>query len=740
MNKFLVIVESPAKAKTIKKFLSSDYNVTSSQGHIRDLPAKELAVDIENDFTPTYVVNGDKKKLVNELKVLSLNAEIVYLASDDDREGEAISWHLKEALGLTEERIKRIVFHEITSKAILNAIKNPRTINTNLVNSQQARRILDRLVGYELSPVLWKKIKSGLSAGRVQSVAVKMIVDRERTIQKFEITGSFKVNATFFTAKGEQVVAELKKNIDTYEKTKTIISDFTKAKFVVTDIEKKQATKFPHPPFTTSTLQQEACHLLGFNVSQTMLLAQHLYENGKISYMRTDSVILSEDALEQAKNVILKDYGKEYFEQRNFKTKSRNAQEAHEAIRPTNFFDVQVSEDVNEQKLYNLIRRRALASQMAEAKIDRTTITIMNDVSKTNIFVLKGSVVVFDGFLKIYKNSDDEENDEDKFIPEINANESLVLQNVLAKERFSRGPLRFNEASLVKELEEQGIGRPSTYAPIISTIQKRGYVIERSEMGKMIDCRTLKWENGELNEGIVQERSGSQKNKLFPTDIAMVVNDFLVEYFPDITHYDFTAEIENQLDLVAKGKDDWVKMIHKFHDKFAEQLVAISSKDQPKISTTKFLGNDPQTNKPIYARITQFGSVLQLGDKTESQTPKYVNLLKTQNIETITLEEALQLFAFPKNIGEYKDHEIILDIGAYGPYVKWNSINASLPAGEYDISNLPLDVAVQAIEKRIAYDEMKKAKGIAGKEKVQEKKKFKEFSKIKRGKTKKTQK
>lgn len=708
MDRFLVIVESPAKARTIKKFLSSDYNVMSSQGHIRDLPAKELAVDVDNDFAPTYVINSDKKKLVNELKALAKDAEIVYLASDDDREGEAISWHLKESLELTDEKIKRIVFHEITSKAILNAIKNPRTINTNLVNSQQARRILDRLVGYELSPILWKKIKSGLSAGRVQSVAVKMIVDKERTIQKFESTGSFKVNATFCTEKNDIVNAELKKNVDTFDNTKKLLTDLNKAEFIVTDVEKKQATKSPNPPFTTSTLQQEASQQLGFNVSQTMVLAQHLYENGKISYMRTDSVVLSEEALGQAKDVILNNYGEQYFEQRKFKTKSMNAQEAHEAIRPTNFADVQVSEDANEQKLYNLIRRRALASQMSDAQIDRTTITISNNVSEASIFVIKGAVVTFDGFLKVYKNSD-EDNEEDNFIPDIKKNEILTLKTINAKERFSRGPARFNEASLVKELEEQGIGRPSTYAPIISTIQKRGYIVERSEMGKMIDCRTLKLEDGNIIEDVVQERSGSQKNKLFPTDIAMIVNDFLVEYFPEITHYDFTADIENQLDMIAAGKDDWIKMLHKFHDKFAEQLNATASKEQLKIVKAKLLGNDPQTNKPVYARITHFGSVIQLGDKTETETPRYVNLLKTQNIETITLDEALKLLSFPKNIGTFNEHEIILNIGAYGPYLKWNTINASLPA-DCDLFNVPLDIAIQAIEKRIAYDEMKKAK------------------------------
>ncbi len=720
MSKFLVIVESPAKAKTIKKFLTSDYNVTSSQGHIRDLPAKELSVDVEHDFAPTYVVNSDKKKLVNELKVLAKDAEIVYLASDDDREGEAISWHLKETLKLSDDKIKRIVFHEITSKAILNAIKNPRTINENLVNSQQARRILDRLVGYELSPVLWKKIKSGLSAGRVQSVAVKMIVDKERTIQKFESTGSFKVNASFLTTKNEQITAELKKNIDTFDNTKQAIDDFAKATFTVTDIEKKKATKTPQPPFTTSTLQQEASQQLGFNVSQTMVLAQHLYENGKISYMRTDSVILSDDALEQAKDVILNDFGEKYFEQRKFKTKSKNAQEAHEAIRPTNFSDVQVSDDVNEQKLYNLIRRRALASQMSDAQLDRTTVTINNNISKNNVFVVKGSVITFDGFLKIYKNSD-EENDEDNFIPEMSKDEILTLQEINAKERFSRGPARFNEASLVKELEEQGIGRPSTYAPIISTIQKRGYVVERSEMGKMIDCRTLKLENGEIVEGVVQERSGSQKNKLFPTDIAMIVNDFLEEFFPEITNYGFTADVENQLDMIAEGKDDWIKMLHKFHDKFAKQIVITSGKDQPKVSKTRLLGNDPVTNKPIYTRITHFGSVIQLGDKTETENPKYVNLLKTQNMETITLEEALQLLSFPKKIGVHNDLDIIVNIGAYGPYIKWNSPHASLPP-DCDIFNVPLEIAIQSIEKRIAYDEKKKAQAKPDETKVEKKK------------------
>ncbi len=720
MGKFLVIVESPAKAKTIKKFLGADFNVTSSQGHIRDLPAKELAVDVENDFAPTYVINSDKKKLVSELKKLSKDAEIVYLASDDDREGEAISWHLKEALNLKDDKIKRIVFHEITSKAIHHAIENPRTINQNLVNSQQARRILDRLVGYELSPVLWKKIKSGLSAGRVQSVAVKMIVEKERAIQKFETSGSFKVNATFFTEKNEEITAELKKNLDTYENTKKFIEAVSDAKFNVGEIEKKKATKSPQPPFTTSTLQQEASQQLGFNVSQTMLLAQHLYENGKISYMRTDSVFLSDDALTQAQNVICENYGKKYFCQRKFKTKSLNAQEAHEAIRPTNFADVEVSQDANEQKLYNLIRRRALASQMAEAQIDRTTISIKNDKDDKQVFVVRGSMITFDGFLKIYKNSD-EENDEDKLLPEIHEGEVLKLKDMSARERFARGPARFNEASLVKELEEQGVGRPSTYAPIISMIQKRGYVVERSETGKMIDCRTIKFENGKIVEGVAQERSGSQKNKLFPTDIAMVVNDFLCQHFQEITNYNFTADVEKQLDMIAEGNDDWIKMLHAFYDKFSEQLKATVGNVPKKISTVRLLGIDPTTQKNVYTRMTQFGSVVQLGDKTEDSSPKYVNLLKTQNIETMTLEEALELLAFPKKIGQYEGEDVSVNLGMYGPYLKYKNFNISLP---YEADPFEFDIAAAStlIEKKIAYEEKKKAAEPAAEEKKSSKK------------------
>ena len=668
----LVIVESPAKAKTIKKYLGDDFEVTSSQGHIRDLPTKEIGIDIDNNFTPKYIINPDKKRIVNDLKRMSASAKVVYLASDDDREGEAISWHLKTALELTDDKIKRIVFHEITEKAIKNAVANPRKIDMDLVNSQQARRLLDRLVGYKLSPVLWKKIKSGLSAGRVQSVAVKMIVEREREIRNFKSEKSFKVVASFKTVDDKTFCAELKKNTKNEEETKALFLELSNKNFEISKVEKKKVVKSPVAPFTTSTLQQEASTKLGFSVTQTMLLAQHLYEAGKISYMRTDSVVLSEDAIKQAQKVIKQTYGEEYCQQRQFTTKSKNAQEAHEAIRPTHFEDIEVSADEKEQKLYTLIRTRALASQMADAIINKTTLTITTD--NTTIFIAKGEVIEFDGFLKLYQTKKDEDEDDNIKLPKVKEGDILTLIKLIGKEKHSQGPSRFSEASLVKELEEKGIGRPSTYAPTIATIQNRGYIIKDSREGEKVEFKVITLEKNKITEGIEKKTEGSEKNKLYPTDIALITNDFLVTNFADITNYDFTAKVEKELDDIAEGKNNWIKMLQNFYDKFISEVNKCSNSERVEF-TSRLLGVDPKTGKNIYVRIAKFGPVIQIGDKNENEKPHFINLLKGQNVESITLNDVLKLMSFPKKIGEYKNKEVIVNIGPYGAYIKCGDIN-----------------------------------------------------------------
>ena len=671
----LVIVESPAKAKTIKKYLGDDFEVTSSQGHIRDLPTKEIGIDIDNNFTPKYIINPDKKRIVNDLKRMSSSAKVVYLASDDDREGEAISWHLKTALELTDDKIKRIVFHEITEKAIKNAVANPRKIDMDLVNSQQARRLLDRLVGYKLSPVLWKKIKSGLSAGRVQSVAVKMIVEREREIRNFKSEKSFKVVASFKTVDDKTFCAELKKNTKNEEETKALFLELSNKNFEISKVEKKKVVKSPVAPFTTSTLQQEASTKLGFSVTQTMLLAQHLYEAGKISYMRTDSVVLSEDAIKQAQKVIKQTYGEEYCQQRQFTTKSKNAQEAHEAIRPTHFEDIEVSADEKEQKLYTLIRTRALASQMADAIINKTTLTITPD--NTTIFIAKGEVIEFDGFLKLYQTKKDEDEDDNIKLPKVKEGDILTLIKLIGKEKHSQGPSRFSEASLVKELEEKGIGRPSTYAPTIATIQNRGYIIKDSREGEKVEFKVITLEKNKITEGIEKKTEGSEKNKLYPTDIALITNDFLVTNFAEITNYDFTAKVEKELDDIAEGKNNWIKMLQNFYDKFINEVNKCSNSERVEF-TSRLLGVDPKTGKNIYVRIAKFGPVIQIGDKNENEKPHFINLLKGQNVESITLNDVLKLMSFPKRIGEYKNKEVIVNIGPYGAYIKCGDINATI--------------------------------------------------------------
>ena len=702
----LVIVESPAKAKTIKKYLGDDFEVTSSQGHIRDLPTKEIGIDIDNNFTPKYIINPDKKRIVNDLKRMSASAKVIYLASDDDREGEAISWHLKTALELTDDKIKRIVFHEITEKAIKNAVANPRKIDMDLVNSQQARRLLDRLVGYKLSPVLWKKIKSGLSAGRVQSVAVKMIVEREREIRSFKSEKSFKVVASFKTVDDKTFCAELKKNTKNEEETKALFLELSNKNFEISKVEKKKVVKSPVAPFTTSTLQQEASTKLGFSVTQTMLLAQHLYEAGKISYMRTDSVVLSEDAIKQAQKVIKQTYGEEYCQQRQFTTKSKNAQEAHEAIRPTHFEDIDVSADEKEQKLYTLIRTRALASQMADAIINKTTLTITPD--NTTIFIAKGEVIEFDGFLKLYQTKKDEEEDDNIKLPKVKEGDILTLIKLIGKEKHSQGPSRFSEASLVKELEEKGIGRPSTYAPTIATIQNRGYIIKDSREGEKVEFKVITLEKNKITEGIEKKTEGSEKNKLYPTDIALITNDFLVTNFAEITNYDFTAKVEKELDDIAEGKNNWKKMLQNFYDKFISEVNKCSNSERVEF-TSRILGVDPKTGKNIYVRIAKFGPVIQIGDKNENEKPHFINLLKGQNVESITLNDVLKLMSFPKKIGEYKNKEVIVNIGPYGAYIKCGDINATI-FDQSRIFDISLDEAKSLIEKKIEYQQKVKKK------------------------------
>ena len=702
----LVIVESPAKAKTIKKYLGDDFEVTSSQGHIRDLPTKEIGIDIDNNFTPKYIINPDKKRIVNDLKRMSASAKVVYLASDDDREGEAISWHLKTALELTDDKIKRIVFHEITEKAIKNAVANPRKIDMDLVNSQQARRLLDRLVGYKLSPVLWKKIKSGLSAGRVQSVAVKMIVEREREIRNFKSEKSFKVVASFKTVDDKTFCAELKKNTKNEEETKALFLELSNKNFEISKVEKKKVVKSPVAPFTTSTLQQEASTKLGFSVTQTMLLAQHLYEAGKISYMRTDSVVLSEDAIKQAQKVIKQTYGEKYCQQRQFTTKSKNAQEAHEAIRPTHFEDIEVSADEKEQKLYTLIRTRALASQMADAIINKTTLTITPD--NTTIFIAKGEIIEFDGFLKLYQTKKDEDEDDNIKLPKVKEGDILTLIKLIGKEKHSQGPSRFSEASLVKELEEKGIGRPSTYAPTIATIQNRGYIIKDSREGEKVEFKVITLEKNKITEGIEKKTEGSEKNKLYPTDIALITNDFLVTNFAEITNYDFTAKVEKELDDIAEGKNNWIKMLQNFYDKFISEVNKCSNSERVEF-TSRLLGVDPKTGKNIYVRVAKFGPVIQIGDKNENEKPHFINLLKGQNVESITLNDVLKLMSFPKKIGEYKNKEVIVNIGPYGAYIKCGDINATI-FDQSRIFDISLDEAKSLIEKKIEYQQKVKKK------------------------------
>ena len=705
--KSLVIVESPAKVKTIKKYLGEGYEVASSKGHIRDLPKKEMGIDIEHGFTPKYVISSDHVSVVADLKKKAKEADVIYLAGDDDREGEAISWHIKEALELTDEKVRRIVFHEITEKAIKNAIVTPRQIDTNLVNSQQARRVLDRLVGYELSPILWKKVKRGLSAGRVQSVAVKMVVEREREIKNFIPVRSFKVIAQFMNAGNSVLHAELKKSPERQDDVISILESIKDTIFNVTNIEKKSTKRTPPAPFTTSTLQQEASQALGYSVTRTMVIAQKLYEAGRISYMRTDSVVLSEDAIEQARKVISNDFGDDYVNAKQYKNKSKLTQGGHEAIRPTNFEVIEASSDAAEQKLYSLIRRRAIASQMADAEVDKTVVTIDSSSTRKDItFVARGSVIRFDGFLKLYHSHNDED-DNDKILPDVAKGDQLSIKIAIAKEKVSRGPSHYSEASLVKELEERGIGRPSTYATIIGVIQQRGYVILSTREGVKKSFVVIKLTNGEVTVSEEQDTCGGEKNKLFPADIAMITNDFLEKSFSKIMDYNFTADVEKQLDSIADGGKSWTSMISDFYKDFSVDIHACRDVGHV-IFEDRLLGVDPTTGKNVYARVTSYGPAIQYGDKTDTEKPKYVSLLKSQNVESITLDEAIKLSEFPKTIGIYDGKPVMVNIGTYGPYVKYDCISA----GVYDGINpftITLDEAIDVIKRKNEYIAKKKA-------------------------------
>ncbi len=709
MAKNLVIVESPAKARTIEGFLGKDYTVKSSFGHVRDLPGSKLGVDIDKDFEPRYEVSADKKQVLADLKKLAGSADTVWLATDEDREGEAISWHLAESLKLKEDDYKRIVFHEITKGAITKAIDNPRGIDKNLVDAQQARRVLDRLVGFELSPLLWKKVKPALSAGRVQSVAVRLIVEREQEIKTFKPQGSYRVVAVFdVDHNGQQVNvrAELPKRFASGEDAENFLKQCAGATFKVSAVETKPAKKSPAPPFTTSTLQQEAARKLGFSVSRTMTLAQKLYEAGKITYMRTDSVNLSGSAMAMAKEEIQNTYGDDYVKLRKYATKSRGAQEAHEAIRPTYMQQKDVQGDAATKKLYELIWKRTLASQMSDARLEKTTIHI--DISgAAEHFVATGEVIKFEGFLKVYLESTDDDNDEASagILPPLKEGQQLDLDVITATERFSKHLPRYTEASLVKKLEELGIGRPSTYAPTISTIQKRAYVVKENRDGHKRDYNVLTLKNGRITKKDKQEITGAEKNKLFPTDIGTVVNNFLMQYFTDIMDYHFTARVERQFDEVAEGKKEWNKVIREFYWPFHEQ-VEKTLKNSERQKGERLLGKDPKTGENVYARIGRFGSMIQIGEAGKEEKPRFASLRKDQSLDSITLEEALELFKLPRKAGEYEGKEMVAAVGRYGPYIRHDGKFYSIPREE-DPLTISAEKAIEIIEKKREEDRQK---------------------------------
>lgn len=701
MAKNLVIVESPAKAKTIEGFLGKDFTVKSSFGHIRDLVKKGFGVDIENNFTPTYEVQPDKEKVIAELKKLTKGADMVWLASDEDREGEAISWHLYETLGLTKKNTRRIVFHEITKPAIMKAIENPREIDINLVNAQQARRVLDRLVGFELSPILWRKVRPSLSAGRVQSVAVRLIVEREREIQKFQSTSAYKVSALFKVGSGI-LKAELDKRFATEAEAQAFLEICKTASYTIESLETKPSKRSPAAPFTTSTLQQEAARKLGFSVAQTMQVAQRLYEAGKITYMRTDSVNLSETAMEQANKAINQNYGAKYYNPRHYKNKSKGAQEAHEAIRPTYIDRTVIDGERNEQRLYDLIWKRTIASQMSDAELEKTTAKVKVS-GASELFVAQGEVLKFDGFLKVYMEGTDEENTDEEnssMLPPMKVGEKLESQEITATQRFTHHPARYTEASLVKKLEELGIGRPSTYAPTISTVQKRNYVEKTDKEGTPRNYTQLTLVKQNLTKEIKTENTGAEKSKLFPTDIGMVVNDFLLKYFPTILDFNFTAKVEEEFDEIAEGHLNWQNMLKEFYEPF-HKTVETTTENSERASGEKILGTDPVSGKPVSVRVGRFGPLAQIGETVEGsdEKPRFASLRRNQSIETITLEEALDLFKLPMTLGEYNGQEVVVAVGRFGPYIKLGEAFISIPR-TIDPLTMDMEKALEIIKEK----------------------------------------
>ena len=732
MQDNLVIVESPAKAKTIEKFLGADFKVMSSYGHIRDLKKKEISVDMQS-MQPSYVIPKEKEKLVSELKACAKKAKKIWLASDEDREGEAISWHLCEVLGLDEEKTSRIVFHEITKPAILAAIENPRHLDMNLVNAQQARRVLDRIVGFKLSPVLWRKVKPALSAGRVQSVAVRLIVEREREIQKFKSEPYYRINAVFAltNADGSQseVKAELDKRFAGHDEAVTFLEACRNADFAVESVQKKPLKRSPAPPFTTSTLQQEAARKLGFSVSQTMMVAQHLYENGKITYMRTDSVNLSSLCIGAAKEEINNLYGEEYSQPRNFHTNSKGAQEAHEAIRPTYMSNVDIDGTAQEKRLYELMWKRTAASQMADAQIEKTTVNISvtvdgkavssdgtlvdGDDKHTPHFVANGEVVKFDGFLKVYREStDDDDAQGDEFshiLPPMSDGDTLQRREITSTERFSQGPSRYTEASLVHKLEELGIGRPSTYAPTISTIQQREYVQKGDKKGEERTYTIDTLRGIQITNKTKKELTGNEKGKLLPTDIGTVVNDFLIENFPDIMDYNFTARVEQQFDQIAEGKEQWTDMMKGFDDKFEPTVEKVINARAEHKAGERQLGDDPKSGRPVFVKIGRFGPVVQIGSADDEQKPQFAQLPADKRMDSITLDEALELFKLPRTVGEFEGSEVVIGAGRFGPYVMHNKKYVSLPKGE-DPMTVTLETAVRLIMEKRRQEEQRHIK------------------------------
>ncbi|MEC7186193.1 MAG: type I DNA topoisomerase, partial [Bacteroidota bacterium] len=703
MPKNLVIVESATKAKTIEKILGQDFKVVSCVGHISDLPVKELGVDVDNDFKPKYIIPTEKKPVIKDLKKFVSESDKVWLASDEDREGEAIAWHLYENLNLTNKDYDRIVFHEITKNAILTALDSPREINYNLVNAQQARRVLDRLVGYELSPVLWRKVKTGLSAGRVQSVSVRLIVEKEREIKNFLTNSTFKSIGIFKNSSGVNLKAELNNKFDSSDEVKLFLQKNINSIYTVSNVEKKPAKKSPTPPFTTSTLQQEASRKLGFGVTRTMSTAQKLYEAGLITYMRTDSVTISEEAKTSILSKIESKYGDSYVNLRNYKNKNKSAQEAHEAVRPTDISVEDISSDYDQQRLYQLIWRRTISSQMSDAQIERTVVNIDSN-SFDEIFIARGEVIKFDGFLRVYNEGTDDEVQEEKgTLPQLNVNENLDLVNIISRESFSRPPSRYTEASLVKKLEELGIGRPATYATTISTIQNRGYVSKGENEGQERTYKSIELKNGNIIESTSTEKTGSNKGKLVPTDIGIIVNDFLVDNFNNILDYGFTAEVEKSFDKIAEGNQNWTDTIKQFYTDFHTNVNIVKDTAERQ-SGEKILGDDPASGRVVKVRLGKFGPIAQIGTIDDEDKPIFASLTKDQQLDTITLNEALELFKFPKEIGTYKGETVTVNNGRYGPYLKYSSKSISIPK-EIDPHSVNIDSAVPLIDEKLKSDE-----------------------------------